>query len=200
MNTQAVSTLLEIVHNEGMLDIETMGKRPGAPILSIGLQLFNGPARELGPTFYRQISLASSMAAGLKPDASTIIWWMKQSDEAREAFKSNNSAYDLDVALLDLAVFLRDNAGDIKQRYLYGNSARFDLGILEAAYDACEIPMPWEHWNERCYRTIKNMNPSVKIERQGTHHHALDDATSQTLHLFKLLDTIDVNNNAQAAA
>lgn len=181
----------KIQYNDGMLDIETMGKNPGAPVLSIGLQMFDLGSRKLGKKFYVQISLESCMAAGLQPDASTILWWMKQSDEARKAFESNNGAYDLFNGLNYLRAFV-DDSGSHRSRFMpWGNSSRFDCGILMAAYRAAGLHAPWEHWNERDYRTIKNMKPNIKLQRVGVHHNALDDAVSQTLHLFKLMDAIE---------
>jgi inhibitor of KinA sporulation pathway (predicted exonuclease) len=35
---------------------------------------------------------------------------------------------------------------------------------------------------------LKNLHPQVTIERTGTHHHALDDARYQAMHLMKLLN------------
>jgi inhibitor of KinA sporulation pathway (predicted exonuclease) len=34
------------------------------------------------------------------------------------------------------------------------------------------------------------LRPSIKLERVGTHHNALDDAKSQALHLMKILEAL----------
>lgn len=68
-----------------MLDLETMGKKPGAPIVSMGAVFFDPITGETGGEFYRVICLESSMYFGAKPDAGTILWWLKQSSEARSA-------------------------------------------------------------------------------------------------------------------
>mgnify|MGYP006408929027 CR=1 FL=1 len=66
-----------------MIDLETMGTRPDAPIISIGAVAFdaNGPL----DSFYAGVNLGSSVNSGAKIDASTVLWWMQQSDEARAA-------------------------------------------------------------------------------------------------------------------
>jgi inhibitor of KinA sporulation pathway (predicted exonuclease) len=35
---------------------------------------------------------------------------------------------------------------------------------------------------------LKNLHPQVTLERTGTHHHALDDARYQAMHLMKILN------------
>jgi hypothetical protein len=42
-------------------------------------------------------------------------------------------------------------------RFVWGNSARFDLGILANGYDKAGGKAPWHYRDERCYRTINNM-------------------------------------------
>ncbi|VFS89089.1 Uncharacterised protein [Kluyvera cryocrescens] len=42
-----------------------------------------------GAEFYTAVSLESSMLLGGVPDAGTIIWWLKQSPEARSAIASS---------------------------------------------------------------------------------------------------------------
>lgn len=56
-----------------------------------------------------------------------------------------------------------------------------------AGEQGAEPGVPWPHWNDRCYRTLKAMRPDVKMERTGTHHNAVDDATSQARHALALL-------------
>lgn len=47
--------------NNLMIDLETMGKKPNAPIVSIGAVFFNPQSGELGPEFYAVVSLESAM-------------------------------------------------------------------------------------------------------------------------------------------
>jgi hypothetical protein len=67
-----------------MIDLETMGNKPNAPIVSIGAVFFDPSTGELGG-FYRVVSLKSSVDGGAIPDPETIMWWMQQSEEARMA-------------------------------------------------------------------------------------------------------------------
>ena len=174
-------------HNEQhiMVDIETLGTAPGSVIVSIGAVKFgNGGIQS---QFIRHIHPASCERAGLTCDAATALWWLKQSEDARGALLTNQkTAVQLEQALLDFMAWLNE-LGDIRQRFIWGNGASFDCTVLAAAYRACHISLPWRYSGERCYRTVKALHPEVPMERQGTHHDALDDATSQALHLMQML-------------
>lgn len=174
--------------NHAVLDLETLGKVPYVAILSIGacaLRLDNdAPITDM---FYQPTTLESCFAVGLKADASTIQWWMTNENvtqEAREmAFGASNNALPLPMVLDAFTDWLQS-----RPLQLWGNSARFDLGILEAAYLACGKEPPWDFRLERCYRTIKNLPAAREVEfvRVGTYHNAVHDAVSQALHLREI--------------
>lgn len=168
--------------NDVMLDLETMGTGPNAAIVSIGATEFDVATKKLGRMFYRCIDLRSAVDSGGVIDADTVIWWLKQDDEARKAIYDNVT--NLRAALHDFSFWLGPNKDRIK---MWGNGAAFDNVILAQAYQRAGIDVPWSHWNDRCYRTIKSMRPDKKITRAGTYHNALDDAVSQALHLMEIL-------------
>lgn len=164
-----------------MLDLETMGNKPGAAIVAIGAVKFNQDG--ILDRFYCTVDLQSCLHAGLVIDASTVMWWMRQNDEARNALQY--PGYMLPDALTALKRWLHgiDNRNDY---CVWGNGADFDNAIIACAYAAVGAPLPWDFWRNRCYRTMKSMS-SMQIERRGTHYNALDDAESQALHLLRIL-------------
>lgn len=164
-----------------MLDLETMGNTTNAAIIAIGAVSFN--LNGIKSEFYEQVSLKSAVRNGGVIDPATVIWWMKQSDAARSKFFDNEYAKDVSEALIDFAIWMEQE----KAVEVWGCGASFDNVILAGAYDRSGIPRPWKFWNDRCYRTIRDMNPRIPFERVGTHHNALDDAKSQALHLIKIL-------------
>lgn len=170
-----------------MLDLETLGQGPEAAIVAIGAVFFDLQDGTFGEPFYRVVDLASAMAEGGKVDAATIMWWMGQPEEARAIF--NLPAVPIDQALLDFASFLEGTA-DPRAVQVWGNGSDFDNVILASAYRRSGLEVPWAFWNNRCYRTVKNLNPGRKLIRQGTHHNALDDAVSQAQHLMALLSPL----------
>lgn len=171
-----------------MLDLETLSTRPGGVIISIGATKFdeNGP---YGEPFYMRINPKSSMDAGFLIEADTILWWMRQSDEARAEFqKESHHVFEV---MSKFSVWCDSPyvkcVGHIANPNieLWGNGANFDNAILKAAYDKLGLNAPWEFYNDRCYRTMKAMYPHIKMpKRVGTHHNALDDAISQVNHLI----------------
>jgi exodeoxyribonuclease VIII len=74
-----------------------------------------------------------------------------------------------------------------KNVLVWGNGASFDNAILAQCYRAVGMDFPWKFWNDRCYRTLKNLVLDVPFERTGTHHNALDDARSQAIHASAIL-------------
>ena len=163
-----------------MLDLETMGNGANSAIIAIGAVAFDDMG--INSRFYEQVSLASCVGIGLECDASTIMWWMQQSDEARSAFRGNDKAGHIRGVLAQFAKWFVDVGG----AEVWGNGAAFDNAILSNAYRKSGTVQPWKFWNDKCYRTIKGLYPDVSLERVGTHHNALDDAESQAKHLCKI--------------
>ena len=58
--------------------------------------------------------------------------------------------------------------------------------VAIGAYRACGMPQPWPFWNNRCFRTVKNIFSQVPAPRHGIAHHALDDAERQARHLIAI--------------
>jgi exodeoxyribonuclease VIII len=165
-----------------MLDLETMGVTANAAIIAIGAVGFNLKTGELGPEFYQKISLTSSMENGGVVDASTILWWMAQSQEAKKVF--DGRVVSINQALYEFSIWMNQFGPDC---HVWGNGASFDNTILTENFRRCGIDRPWKFTKDRCYRTVKSMFSSIHIKRLGTHHNALDDAKSQALHLICMI-------------
>ena len=93
------------------------------------------------------------MKAGLEIDASTLMWWMGQSAAARKAVTRKDTE-SLVEALQGLDIFI-GVASEKKKAKVWGNGASFDNVILANAYRATNLDLPWNYWNDRCYRTMK---------------------------------------------
>lgn len=169
-----------------MIDIETLSTRMDATILSIGAVRFT--ADEIKPyTFHRTISIDSNLAVKRHIDGDTLGWWMKQSEAARAAAFGGVDASHLPAVLHSFAVWLGGAAGpDNEEVYLWGNGANFDISILQSAYEAIGVPVPWNFRNVRCLRTIRALAGASYIARPevGVMHNALDDAQAQAMWLI----------------
>lgn len=169
-----------------MLDLETLGTKPGSVILSIGAVNF-GP-KGIGPKIYIPINQASSEASGLTTDRATLGWWLRQSPEARTVLEeTRKGGVRLPDALEQFAAFMRQCGSDVR---VWGCGANFDNVLLSHAYSVVGQRLPWKYTNDRCYRTLKNLFPSITIERAGTHHNAVDDALSQAEHATRIMQHI----------
>lgn len=176
-----------------MIDIETMGNTPGAAILSIGAVFIKDG--KLAEEFYRRIDLDSCIKSGLKMDASTVEWWLKQSDDARASI-TIEKGQELYHVLHEFASFVKVSTIGCGDLQVWGNASTFDVVLMEEAYRKSFIPLPWAFWTHRCYRTLKNLFPGVaKPEFTGIKHHALDDAKFQALHLINILNHINCLQN-----
>lgn len=165
-----------------MLDLESMSTAPDAALIAIGAVRFS--QTEITDRYHEIVELKSCMAAGLRADADTIVWWMQQSESARSVFQTGPiPPVKITKALLRFSEWVGP-----ENTYMWGCGSDFDNVILSNAYKACGIKQPWSFWNNMCYRTVKNMNPSIKMDRIGTHHNAVDDAESQALHLIKIFN------------
>lgn len=171
--------------NNIMLDLETLGTRPNAPIIAIGAVEFDSKTGKLGNSFYEVIDFKSAVEAGGVIDPDTVMWWMKQSDEARGAF--SRTGMQLESALTAFRLWLLDCSHNLDIVKIWGNGASFDNVLLAESYKRCGYEVPWKFWNDMCYRTVKNLNLHIKMSRTGTAHNALDDAKSQVLHLMSIL-------------
>ena len=180
-----------------MIDLETMGKGPRSAIAAIGAVEFDPYGQGLGRELYHRVDLASSVAAGLVIDADTVVWWMKQSEEARAELTNENNV-PLHFALYDLAQMIAID-GHPADTIVWANGTSFDFPILSHAYRACGMGQPWQYFNERDWRTVRKVGPNVDFERTGTHHNALADACHQALHLQLVMARLHQLDVAEAA-
>lgn len=165
---------------EIMLDLETMGTGPTAAIVAIGAVKFN--QQGIHDRFYRSVTLVSSAEAGLTIDPDTVMWWLSKSEAARDRLLLDP------ICLRQALLAFSEWYGEPDLCPMWGNGAPADNVWLRSAYKAVFMAPPWSFWNDRCYRTIKNMprNLSVEFVRVGTYHNAVDDAESQAVHLIKM--------------
>jgi len=171
-----------------MLDLETMGIGTKAAVIAIGAVKFH-PRGEpgtfdtsdpnLSPYFYMNVNLQSAIDAGLTVDGATVMWWLKQSEAARE--RLTQDATSLQAALNEFAIWIGASRPPV-----WGNGAAFDCVVLRNAYLATGVYPPWGFRDERCYRTLRTVTPEVAWEPPTVAHDALQDAMAQAKHLQKI--------------
>jgi hypothetical protein len=162
-----------------MIDIETLGTQSYSGIISIAAVQFDLETGKTGETFFRNIDFESLQKHKLQIDASTLLWWLKQKPEVLK--QSLTIAKPLMEVMTEFEAFCKKTPG----LRPWGNSARFDLGLIENAMKTCGMKAPWSPWNEMCVRTIANLKPSIKknMKFEGDAHNALADCHHQIKYL-----------------
>ena len=179
VNGHRESTSTSRLWHHLMIDLETMGKNPDAPINALAGKFFDPATGEMGPEFSKTIDLET---AGGVIDRDTIKWWLKQSREAQSAILTDE--IPLDDALLQLREFIDENSGEFFVQ-VWGNGANFDNVILRRSYERQEIPCPWRYTNDRDVRTMVALGLVMDFDArnvttfEGERHNALHDARYQ---------------------
>lgn len=173
-----------------MIDIETLGTKPGCVILSISAVGFDINTGETLDIFHQNIDIDSSMDRGLKIEKETILWWLKQPKEAQEKI-TEHTGHKLRNTLMLFNQWIYNNfPEDVK---VWGNSARFDFGILQFTFDIFNYKLPWQHYNERDVRSLVAFAPEIKEELkfEGIKHHGIDDCKHQIKYCSKIYQKIN---------
>lgn len=169
------------------LDLETLGTGANAAIASIGACRFDPQSSAIDDVFHIHVSLENCQRHGLAFDASTLLWWLGQDEDARRSLITGQEhAAPLITALDLLAAFIADTGEDSE---LWVNGASFDLPILANAYRVAGMPQPWKFWAERDLRTLKNLHGGASIPRDGIAHNALHDAIHQARLIQHILNS-----------
>lgn len=176
-----------------MIDLETLGTRPGCVVLSIGAVAFDRQSGQLGPEFYIVVNRRSCVQKGLLEDPSTMAWWAKQSPDAQKVLRDAETAPNgLGGALVQFTAFL-EKFGK-KNLNPWGCGSDFDIAILAHCYHVVGYPLPWMYWNSRCLRTLRDIAPRTPApdRKHGVAHNALDDAKSQALEAMRIFSSLRV--------
>lgn len=158
-----------------MIDLETMGNRPGCAIRSIGACAFDPTTGATWRHFKVNIDPDSCAQVELHEDPKTKAWWAEQSAEAQAAFAVDP------VPLAEALHALGRSFPWSKSTRVWCHGANFDDPILKVAYYRSHFiaTPPWSFRNVRCTRTLYAL-AGIKPDRSvGVHHDALDDAIAQ---------------------
>lgn len=189
-----------------MVDFETLGLGEKAVLLALGACTFDPATGDISAEFYSAIDPRTQQGRDISPD--TVVWWLKQDQAARDKITQavaladmlehgipevtpedeiddlyKNAAHSIQaVARAFIAWF--DTLGDDVQ--VWANGA-VDHNWMQSMMEYCGYKNPVEFWNQRDYRTLKGLFPTVKADDYGVAHNALDDAIKQAKHAAKIM-------------
>jgi len=161
-----------------MVDIETLGLEQDSAILSVGAVQFDKSG--LATKFIRDIDQRSCQAAGLSLDVDTLDWHLTHGSFAGRELGDGIPLRD---ALEDFVDFAEP------AEEIWACSPAFDCRLLAHAGEQVGVEMPWDYYQERDVRTVRELGLcDGDLEHRGEAHHALDDARYQARQVVSALD------------
>ena len=177
-----------------MLDLETWGTTPYSTIIAIGACAFSPYALEPVEVITDRFEVAIdpvSCQGLLRSDAKTMMWWM---DDKRDVARNEwygKPKLDLHVVLDSFTDWLQSLIADPDDLRVWGNGSDFDNVLLAQAYEVTKRDAPWSYWQNRCYRTLRNLVHSESVQSEATHT-ALADAQSQAVQANKIVRRLGI--------
>jgi hypothetical protein len=170
-----------------MLDLETLGTRPGCVILTLGAVRFDPYSlREPGPGIYFRVDVDEQTALGREIQEDTLNWWISQADDIREEALGESDRVSLDTLYRDLNRFL------VGANNIWAQGPLFDFAILENLYRQMGWPTPWQYWQIRDSRTLFGVHGDPRIKGKAGLHNALEDCVSQAVAVQQVYNKLGI--------
>lgn len=172
-----------------MLDFETLGNREGKCLCQVGAVYFNNSTGELGAEFKANIDANSHVQYGAKMDASTVYWWLAQSEQARASILAP-PLRNVKEVLNELNEFLRP------AKRIWSH-ATFDFVTLNESLKQCGITPSFRYNTGLDLRTLSYLAGTKvdKVSREGVHHDALDDCKHQVKYCVQGLNAVKTHKS-----
>lgn len=165
-----------------MIDLETLGTRSTSAIVQIGACYFDRKTGEIGDTFTINVLHKYMGIDVFTMDHETVNWWLVQSEEARKSI--SELGVDIKDAMTQLHHFLKG------ADFLWSH-ATFDIPIIQNSFEKCGLKNPIPYRGMRDIRTLMDLaDHRSTIEREGTHHDALDDCKFQVAYCVEALNKL----------
>lgn len=165
-----------------MIDIETLGLRPGAVVWQIGALVFvpsQYPSMKMLRAEKKWTIEWSSAFEHSRVEPDTFAWWVDQ------GFPKEPDKVDMEAALNGLSTWMGTQltcSSYDAQAAVWAKGPSFDLVQLEYQYHARNIRCPWKYNQHQDVRTMLNLaGIDANNFMYGKQHDALDDCKSQAL-------------------
>jgi hypothetical protein len=156
-----------------MLDLETLGTRPGAVVLSAALVRFSDEANTS-----LVLSVPDQQALGLEVDPETHAWWGRQPAETWAAATAN--PVPLAAGLAHISSWIAWAAAGETDFEMWCRGF-MDTPVLQEVYRRAGVPCPWQHWQTESSRTLcKLAGVDSRLYALAPKHVALNDALGET--------------------
>ena len=155
-----------------MIDLETLGLKHDAVILSIGAVRFDSDGPIPGEELY--IELDTESQPEHRVDIDTLKWWMHQTSignpmPVHGKVKPHHACFQL----FDFLGIVE------KEDEIWANGINFDMPKLEHLITTQGCYLPWKYHQVRDLRTLSKLFPGIPCGVNEQKHNALCDARVQ---------------------
>ena len=170
-----------------MLDIETLSTAQNALVLSVGVVWFCEKRIIQTHHIKNRISTATGDVS-----KDTVMWWLKQSDEARKAITEPQKGV-VEMSEYNLVQELRDILCNYSVDTIWSQGS-FDQIIIESlmlrnGVDKTQLP---KYYKWRDLRTVRKLLAIDNEVRPKVQHNALEDAVAQVKTLQDICKQYDI--------
>ena len=185
-----------------IIDLETLGTREGAVVVSLGATLFdfengkNDFDRYIDEGFHVKFDIADQIRNHKrKVEDGTLAWWKEQSESARKILKPSDEDASMRDGLEMFNAWLRSSKYDFKKSYVWSRGTYFDFPKVESMYDQLGLECGFNTWKIRDVRTFIDVLVGVdngKYEPQNgapsgfIAHDALHDAAMDAYRMVEI--------------
>lgn len=179
---------MHVLYPDLMLDLETLSSARNAPILQIGAVAFNIKTGDIHP---KKLSVNVRPDFNITPPSfDTVLWWMHQSDEAKQSVFADDDRMDPLTAMYTLMDFI--NFRCTPDVNVWAMPPEFDCAILDNTRLTLGIKPLWKYDKTRDLRTLEMLAGGDKTTRfpPAIQHDAAEDALAQAMtacHYYKRL-------------
>jgi exodeoxyribonuclease VIII len=166
-----------------MIDLETLGRRPGAAIVSIGavaFDVFHGGTIGAEFSYFHHHVIPHP---DLDVEQETLEWWAK-----RGGFPAGEHAVPLHHALADFVSWAA-MIPEIETWWAWG--ATFDFPIIQEAADVVGQNLPWEYYQTTCARAPWRLAFGDR-RHESRPHNALADARASVRDLREAVEALQI--------
>lgn len=188
-----------------LLDVETLGIRENAVVLSLGAVSFrlepgqrNDYDSYVLDGFYVKFDVKDQVRNyGRKIEEDTLNWWKRQGATAREVLKPSVDDVAMADGLAEFNAWIRDIDGfKFKDSYVWSRGTNFDFPKIESMYHQANIRSGFSTWKVRDVRTyidiLTGSDRGVYDVRETPNnfvaHHALHDAAMDAYRMVEIFN------------
>ena len=164
---------MEQKSKHAMIDIETLGVKSDAVVLSVGAVKFT--EFSLGEQFYIELNLDEEISTDATMSAETLVWWLERRKKF-EVSMLNTTGDEQELPNRQKLQQLLDFVDDCE--YFWSKGTNFDFPILENCLSRYALEPTWKYYKLRDFRTLQALYKSDRIVPLNTHS-ALSDAINQ---------------------